>query len=89
MIKAVFSQNPVTGKEYFHGFLQIDDECAQWIADVYHCSDSWGQTMTDEAMRILLIETAQEKFPEDYSPDPSLYRECAAYWNELCEAHPN
>lgn len=60
----------------------------QWIADVYHCSDCWGQKMTDDEMRTTLIEAQKEKFPDDYSPDPSLFRECAAFWNDLCEAYP-
>ena len=61
----------------------------QWIADVYHCSECWGQKMTEEEMLLDLTETAKQKDPDDYSPDPSLYKECAAYWNALCEAYPN
>ncbi len=66
-----------------------DTEYKQWIADLYHCSDCWGQTMTPEEMRIDLIESLHMKDPDNYSPDPSLYRECAAYWNELCAAYPH
>lgn len=65
------------------------EECYQWIADVYHCSDCWGQTMTEEDMFIELTEAQKEKFPDDYSPDPSLAAECAAYWNKLCAMYPN
>ena len=61
----------------------------QWIADVYHCSDCWGQKMTDGDMCIMLVESAREKDPDDYSPDPSLYHECAEFWNELCDLYPN
>lgn len=61
----------------------------QWIADVYHCSECWGQKMTDDEMKLDLIEAMQQKDPDDYSPDPALYRECAAYWNELCDAYQN
>ena len=61
----------------------------QWIADVYHCSDCWGEKMTAEDMRITLTEHAREKDPDDYSPDPSMYHECAEFWNELCDLYPN
>ena len=61
----------------------------QWIADVYHCSDPWGQTMTAEDMRIMLEEIQNQKDANDYSPDPSLAADCAAYWNDLCMRHPN
>jgi len=61
----------------------------QWIADVYHCSDCWGEKMTMEDMHIMLSEHTLEKDPDDYSPDPSLAAECAACWNELCELYPN
>lgn len=61
----------------------------QWIADVYHCSECWGQKMTDDEMFLDLTENMKQKDPDDYSPDPSLYKECAAYWNELCDAYPN
>ena len=64
-------------------------DAEQWIADVYHCSDCWGQTMSDDDMLILLTEHQSEKDPDDYSPDPSMYKECAAYWNKLCVAYPN
>ncbi len=64
------------------------NDYTQWIADVYHCSDIWGQKMTDEDMLALLQEHLLEKDPDDYSPDPSLFRECAAYWNSLCEMYP-
>lgn len=69
--------------------MENRNDYRQWIADVYHCSDCWGVTMTAEDMRITLIESAREKDPDDYSPDPSLAPECAAYWNELCELYPN
>ena len=61
----------------------------QWIADVYHCSECWGQKMEPYDMLRCLIETLREKDPDDYSPDPSLYRECTEYWNELCDLYPN
>lgn len=91
MKKAIFSTNPITGKEYFHEFREVGEEKTwkQWIADVYHCSECWGQKMTDEEMLIDLTESAKQKDHDDYSPDPSLYRECAAYWNQLCEDYPN
>lgn len=61
----------------------------QWIADVYHCSDCWGEKMTVDDMRVMLTESAREKDPDDYSPDPSLAAACAACWNELCDLYPN
>lgn len=64
-------------------------EHEQWITDVYHCCEEWGQKMTTDDMRIMLAEHMKEKDPEDYSPDPALAEECAAYWNELCELYPN
>lgn len=65
-----------------------DNDYRQWIADVYHCSEIWGETMTEDDMLVLLQEHMKEKDPDDYSPDPSLYRECAAYWNYLCDMYP-
>ena len=64
------------------------EQAEQWIADIYHCSDCWGQKMTEDDMFTLLTESEKEKFSDDYSPDPSLYRECAKYWNELCDLYP-
>lgn len=61
----------------------------QWIADLYHCSDCWGQKMTTEEMELDLIESRREADPDDYVPDPSMASECAAYWNELCDLYPN
>ena len=66
-----------------------NNDYRQWIADVYHCSESWGQRMTDSDMYVLLVESTKQKDPGDYSPDPYLYHECAEYWNELCEVYPN
>ena len=67
----------------------MDTNWKQWIADVYHCSDPWGEVQTDESMFIMLKETLEWKDPDDYSPDPALAHECAVYWNELCEMYPN
>lgn len=61
----------------------------QWIADVYHCSGCWGQKTTDEEMLLDLTETRRQADPDEYVPDIMLYRECAAYWNQLCEEYPN
>jgi len=61
----------------------------QWIADAYHCSECWGQKMTDEEMLLDLAETRRQADPDDYVPDIILYKECAAYWNELCDRYPN
>lgn len=60
----------------------------QWIADDYHCSSIWGQKQTEEEMLTELVETLSWKDPEEYSPAPYLYKECAAYWNQLCDMYP-
>jgi hypothetical protein len=65
------------------------ERAEQWVADVYHCSDIWGQQQTEDDMFLELTETMKQKDPDDYSPDPVLYRECAAYWNQLCSQYPN
>ena len=65
------------------------ERAQQWVADVYHCSQCWGQRTTEEEMLLDLTETEKQKDPDDYSPDPSLYKECAAYWNSLCDRYPN
>lgn len=61
----------------------------QWVADTYHCSGCWGQKMTDEEMLLNLAETRRQSDPDDYVPDITLYKECAEYWNALCDRHPN
>ena len=61
----------------------------QWIADVYHCSDCWGEKMSDEDMKILLEESHDEADLDDYTPPVGMFHELAEYWNELCERHPN
>lgn len=61
----------------------------QYIANCYHCSDCWGEKMTVDDMRISLIEWNKEKNPEDYCPHPSLAKQCADYWNHLCDLYPN
>lgn len=68
---------------------ETDNNYKQWVADSYHCSEIWGQKMTEEEMLLELTETLSWKDPEDYSPDPSLYRECCEYWNSLCDMYPN
>ena len=77
----------------YHECMRRQDEVTgdwqQWIADVYHCSDCWGCKMTDEEMLLDLVESRKHADFDDYVPDPTLYKECAAYWNELCEAYPN
>ena len=67
---------------------EAEGDYRQWIADVYHCSECWGQTMTDEEMLIDLAESRRQADPDDYVPDITLHKECAAYWNELCARHP-
>ena len=61
----------------------------QWVADVYHCSDIWGQKMTKEEMFFTLAEHILEKDQEEYSPSPYLFEECCEYWNQLCDTYPN
>lgn len=61
----------------------------QWIADYYHCSETWGQKMTEGEMLLQLVETRRETDPSEYVPDITLYRECCEYWNQLCDAYPS
>lgn len=61
----------------------------QYIADLYHCSDCWGQKMTEDEMHTNLEEWQRETDSDEYCPVPDLYMECAAYWNELCDMYPN
>ena len=68
--------------------MNSGNDYRQWIADFYHCSDCWGQRMSEEDMRVTLEEILKEKDPDDYSPNPFLFRECAASWNELCDIYP-
>ena len=65
------------------------EKALQWVADVYHCSEIWGTRQTEEEMLTELQESQKQKNPGDYSPDPALFRECAAYWNKLAEMYPN
>ena len=67
----------------------FNEQCKQWIADDYHCSEIWGTKQTEEEMYTELVEMQKCKNPEDFSPDPALYKECAAYWNQLAEMYPN
>ena len=69
--------------------FELVEPARQWVADCYHCSEIWGQKMTEYEMYIDLFETERQKDPGDYSPDPSLFPECLAYWNALCDAYPN
>lgn len=66
-----------------------DNDYKQYIADVYHCSGTWGQKMTEEEMLLDLTETEKQKDPGDYSPSPYLFRECCEYWNHLCDIYPS
>ena len=83
-----------TAKDYFdciHKMQERDQagDWRQWIADVYHCSECWGQKTTELEMLMDLAESRRQADPEDFVPDITLYKECAAYWNELAEAYPN
>lgn len=81
---------PPEGVRHGRVWMEFDPgDYQQWIADSYHCSDIWGQKMTEEEMLLELTETLDWKDPGDYSPNPALYRECTTYWNALCDAYPN
>lgn len=67
----------------------MDCNYKQWIADIYHCSDSWGQKMTHDEMLINIIEWNKQTDGSEYCPTPELYKECAEYWNYLCDAYQN
>ena len=68
---------------------ETDNDYQQYIADIYHCSETWGQKMTEEEMYISLVEWEKEKCPGDYSPSPYLFRQCCEYWNHLCDIYPS
>lgn len=61
----------------------------QFIADAYHCSETWGEPIAEDDMRINLIEWNKDTDKSEYCPPVSLFRECAAYWNKLCASYPN
>lgn len=67
----------------------FNEECKQWLANVYHCCECWGEKETSKSMFIMLCETMKEKDPGDFSPHPSLCVDCAKYWNKLCDMYPN
>ena len=69
--------------------MENRNDYLQWIADVYHCSGTWGEKMTAADMHVMLTEHARDTDPDEFSPDPSLAAACAAYWNELCDMYPN
>lgn len=94
MSNSVLNLSDAARKEYFSILQEMKNrdltgDWQQWVADMYHCSDCWGQKMTDEEMLLDLAETRRQADPDDYVPDIMLYRECAAYWNELCELYPD
>ena len=61
----------------------------QFIADVYHCSGTWGESITENEMRTNLTEWNKAKAKGEYCPSVSLFKKCAAYWNKLCVLYPN
>ena len=84
----------ITTKDYFNLLHQMQErdksgDWRQWIADVYHCSECWGQKTTELEMLLELAESRRQADPDDFVPDITLYQECAAYWNELADAYPN
>ena len=95
----MYSDEYVKGySEYVKGYFNciermkksgLSGDYKQWIADVYHCSECWGNKMTDEEMLLDLAETRRQADPDEYVPDIMLYKECAAYWNRLCDMYPN
>ena len=64
-------------------------EAEQYIADVYHCSGEWGIKQTPLEMKLGLTMWGLEKNPGDYSPPVSMFKQCANYWNWLCDKYPN
>ena len=58
----------------------------QYIADIYHCCEAWGQKVTEEEMRIN-IASWREEF--DDCPRHLPVKACTRYWNELCDMYPN
>ncbi len=65
------------------------EKARQYIADVYHCSDVWGEKVSVAEMIVNLTEWNNEKDTGEYCPPVSLAPVLAIYWNELCEQYPN
>ena len=65
------------------------DKAKQYIADVYHCSENWGEKVTVSEMTVNLTEWNNEKDTGEYCPPVSLAPVLSIYWNELCEQYPN
>lgn len=64
----------------------VKDDYKQFIADLYHCSEIWGQKTTEEYMRID-IESWKKEFED--CPKHMPVKKCTEYWNYLCDMYPN
>ena len=65
------------------------EKAKQYIADVYHCSESWGEKVTVSEMIVNLTEWNNATDTGEYCPPVSLAPVLAIYWNELCDIYPN
>ena len=72
----------------YKAYIDDIEQAKQWVADVYHCSEIWGTEYSYDDMLLELQESQQQKDPDDYSPDPSLYKVCCDYWNKLAMLFP-
>lgn len=64
------------------------EQAKQWLADVYHCSDIWGEKQTEQDMKENLKQWRIDSEDDDYTPDPGMSKMLADYWNELCDRYP-
>ena len=60
----------------------------QFIADIYHCSDSWGVKQSEQDMYENLLAWNKE-ITDGYVPPVESYKECTIAWNKLCDLYPS
>ena len=62
------------------------EDFRQWLADLYHCCESWGMKYTVEEFRYTLRQWIAEgvEIPESVPISASV-----CYWNRLADAYPN
>lgn len=66
----------------------MKNDYKQFVADLYHCSETWGTIMTVKDMYILLSEYIKTKEPDEYCPKLEQAKQCAIYWNKLAKLYP-
>lgn len=66
---------------------QIDTEIdfRQWVADMYHCSECWGERTTVHDFRYNMRNWIADSIEVPQFVPVSA---AVAYWNRLCELYP-